>query len=166
MPHRPLPPARLVSRRALLQGLAAGATLVALGPVLAPPARADVSLDEFLTLSEVLTDDVGNLRDGPGSAYLRSLRADPDHAAALERLVAVAVRGDDPPRTFAELLATGVLDDAATAATAQRVLELWYSGLVDGRTAEYLEALAWVTLEEFAEPASTEIGFAKWSRRP
>ena len=42
---------------------------------------------------------------------------------------------------------------------------LWYSGLVDGRTADYLEALAWQALP-FAEPPSTKIGFPKWNEAP
>lgn len=166
MPDNNLVPPHVLSRRSLLLGVAAGAALVAAGPVVAPRASAAVALDEFLTLSAVLTDEVGPLRDEPGARYLRSLSADPVHAGPLQRLVDVTVRGGDPPRTFAELLATGVLDEPGTAATAARVLELWYSGLVDGQTATYLDALAWTTIEDFAEPATSKIGFAKWSRQP
>ena len=53
----------------------------------------------------------------------------------------------------------------AVAETARQVLVHWYSGLVNGRAADYLGALAWETLP-FTEPASTEIGFSKWDDVP
>lgn len=156
----------LLSRRQVLAGMAAGTAVAAAGPLLAPPAYAAVSVEEFLELSAVLTDDVADLPEQAGRRYLEFLRADPDHAGPLERLVDAGVRGDDPLRTFAALERTGVLDDRRNALTSQRILELWYSGLVDGETATYLEALAWTTLEDFAEPTTVEIGFSKWDERP
>ncbi len=155
------------SRRSfVVSTAAAGGVLTTLTPRAWAARRAGpVTLDEFLKLSELLTDDVADLPEGAGAAYLAALTADPVHAGPLRSLVGAGVRAPDPPRTFAALVHRGVLNDPATAATAQRILELWYSGLLDGRTIDYLEALAWTTLD-FPEPASTKIGFPKWERRP
>ena len=157
---------RPYSRRTVVVGTAAGGALVA-APARAGAARrtGPVTLDEFLELSELLTDDVADLPEEAGASYFAALTADPVHAGPLLRLVEGGVRAANPPRTFTALVRRGLLDDPATAATAQRILELWYSGLLDGRTVDYLEALAWTTLD-FPEPASTEIGFPKWERRP
>lgn len=156
-----------VSRRSLFVGGAIGGGLLTAA---APPASAarrtgPVTLDEFLELSELLTDDVADLPEEAGAAYFAALTADPAHAEPLRLLAEAGVRAPDPPRTFAALVRSGALDEPAAAATAQRILELWYSGLLDGGTIDYLEALAWTTLD-FPEPASTEIGFPKWERRP
>ncbi|NUR08446.1 MAG: hypothetical protein HOQ22_04895 [Nocardioidaceae bacterium] len=155
----------MLRRRTLLAALAGTGAAAAVTVWRASPAAAAVTVDEFMELSEVLTDKVADLRDDVGAQYLAFLRADPAFAAPLERLVAVVVRAEDPPRTFDELLDTGALDDPANAETARQVLILWYSGLVDGRTADYLEALAWSS-QDFAEPASTPLGFPKWEDRP
>ena len=155
----------LLTRRSLLAAMAGSGVAVAATTLVASPAAAAVSLDEFMELSELLTDKVAGMRDEVGSQYLAFLQSDPAFAGPLEELVAVGVRANDPPDTFKQLLATGVLDPQANAETAQQVLILWYSGLVDGRTADYLEALAW-TSQDFAEPPSTELGFPKWEERP
>ena len=155
----------LLTRRSLLAAAAGTGVAVAVTTIGASPATAAVSLDEFMELSEVLTDRVAGMRDEVGSQYLASLQSNPTFAGPLERLIEVGVRANNPPRTFDELLRTGVLDPDANAETAQEILILWYSGLVDGRTADYLEALAW-TSQDFADPASTELGFPKWDERP
>lgn len=155
-----------LTRRGLLAGLAT----VTAGGLLIEPANArartgPVTLDEFMELSRALTDNEFSLDDGPGALYLASLKADPAFRAPLRGLVQDTVRRDREPRTFDEVLRVGALRTDAAARTAQQVLVLWYSGLVDGRTADYLEALAWQTLP-FAEPASTELGFSKWDEAP
>lgn len=165
--HHPAPTLAdlLLSRRRLLATAAAGTVAVTATTIAASPAAAAVSLDDFMELSEVLTDRVAGLRDDVGAQYLAALQSDPAHAAPLERLVAVAVRPADAPDTFDQLVATGVLDDPGNARTAQQVLIYWYSGLVGDRTADYLEALAW-TSQDFADPASTPLGFPDWEDRP
>ena len=158
---------RHCSRRSVVVSTAAVGGALAAAPSRAEAARrtGPVILDEFLELSELLTDDVADLPEDAGAAYFAALTADPVHAGPLRSLVEAGVRAPDPPRTFAALVRRGVLDGPANAATAQRILELWYSGLLEGRTVDYLEALAWTTLD-FTEPASTKIGFPKWERRP
>lgn len=155
----------LLTRRSVLAAMAGSGVAVAATTLGASPAAAVVSLDEFMELSEVLTDRVGRLRDEAGAQYLAALQADPAHAEPLERLVQVAVRRNNPPDTFEELVDTGVLDNQANAETAQQVLIYWYSGIVHDRTAEYIDALAWGA-QDFAEPPSTELGFPDWEDRP
>ena len=153
---------RPTTRREVLVGIASSAALVAVWPASFATAAptGSVTLDEFMDLSRVLTDDVANLRDEVGAQYQAAL--DP---AALRRLVQATVRAGNPPDTFNDVLRSGALNDPQNAATAQQILTYWYSGLVGDRTADYLEALAWSTLG-FAVPASTKIGFPKWEERP
>ncbi len=153
------------SRRQAL-ALAGGAVLVAVLPFHAEQeAHAQVvtgpaTLAEFMELSEALTDEEFSLRDEVGAQYLAALEP-----AAITRLVQVTVRSAKPPDTFADVLRSGALDDATNAVTAQQILIYWYSGLVANSTADYLEALAWETLD-FAAVASTPLGFPKWERQP
>lgn len=158
-------------RRELLAALAAGAVTAAGGGVLTSPSASaatragPVTLDEFMELSRILTDNEFSLDDGPGSLYLASLVADPAFGAPLRRLVQDTVRAAREPRTFDEVVDSGALGSDAAARTAQQILVLWYSGLVDGRTADYLEALAWESLS-FPKPPSTPLGFSKWDEAP
>lgn len=163
-------PAHHPTRREVLAGLAAGAATIAAGGLTAPSASATtttgpVTLDEFMELSGILTDDEFSLRDEVGQQYLRALSNDPAHARTLRVLVDRTVRSNDPPKTFDEVLRSGALRENAVAETARQILVHWYSGLVDDRTADYLEALAWETLP-FTEPASTEVGFSDWAEVP
>jgi hypothetical protein len=158
------------NRRELLAGLAAGTLTVATSGVLASaPASAattrPVTLDEFMELSRILTDNEFSLEDEPGALYLASLAADPAFSAPLRQLVQDTVRADREPRTFTDVIRSGALRSDAAARTAQQILVLWYSGLVNDRTADYLEALAWESLP-FPKPPSTELGFSKWDEAP
>lgn len=160
-----------LNRREVLVALAAGPLTAAGGGILtsAPAGAATlakpVTLDEFMELSRILTDNEFSLDDGPGAAYLAALVADPEFSAPLRQLVQDSVRADREPRTFNDLVRSGALRTDAAARTAQQVLVLWYSGLVDGRTADYLEALAWESLP-FPKPPSTQLGFPKWDEAP
>lgn len=160
-----------LDRRDLLALLAAGTLTAASGGVLTsiPAAAATragpVTLDEFMELSRILTDNEFSLDDGPGALYLAFLVADPAFAGPLRQLVQDTVRAPRQPRTFDDVLRSGALRSDAAARTAQQILVLWYSGLVDDRTADYLEALAWESLP-FPKPPSTELGFSKWDEAP
>lgn len=162
-----LPEAPLVmGRRSLLGGMAATATAAAATVV--SPTRAHAAnqtgppeFDEFMDLSEILTDHEFNLRDEVGHQYFEALHNDP----SLLDLVNRTVRLDDPPDTFAEVLRSGALEADANAVMAQQILTYWYSGIVDDQTADYLEALAWEA-QDFATPPSTKLGFPKWEERP
>ena len=160
-----------LNRRELLAALAAGTLTVASASVLtSTPARAatlprPVTLDEFMELSRILTDNEFSLDDEPGALYLASLVADPAFNAPLRQLVQDTVRADREPKTFNDVVRSGALRTDAAAKTAQQILVLWYSGLVNDRTADYLEALAWESLP-FPKPPSTELGFSKWDEAP
>lgn len=158
-------------RRELLAALAAGTLTVAAGGILtsAPASAATrtgpVTLAEFMELSRILTDREFSLDDEPGALYLAALVADPAFAAPLRQLVQDTVRAAREPSTFNEVVRSGALRSDAAARTAQQILVFWYSGLVNDRTADYLEALAWETLP-FPKPPSTPLGFSKWDEAP
>ena len=121
------------------------------------------TLDEFMSLSETLTDEEFSLRDEVGRQYFVAI--DP---VALQKLVQATVRRNNPPRTFDEILATGALNDDQNTLTAQQILTFWYSGLVNDTTADYLEALAWESLKDgdLATVSSMPYGFPDWEDKP
>lgn len=150
----------ITRRQAVMGGAGSAALLVAPAFVLAQ--SGPVTLAEFMELSEILTDDQFSLRDQVGAQYQAAL--DP---AALLRLVNATVRQRNEPRNFDDVLRSGALNDPSNALTTQRILTFWYSGLVNGRTADFIEALAWLTLEpNDTKPPTEKIGFGEWSRRP
>lgn len=160
------------TRRDVLTGIAVGAVTVTTGDLLFQPAHATtatgpVTLDEFMDLSDILTDNEFSLRDEVGSQYFEALNADPAHAGTLQQLVQDTVRAEEEPKTFDDVLQSGALNTDAAAATAQQVLAYWYSGLIAGRedAVDYVEALAWETLE-FTEPRTEKVGFPKWEDMP
>jgi len=153
----------LVPTRRQIFAMAGGGALVAALPSVAEAVTTGpVTLDEFMELSEALTDNEFSLRDEVGAQYQAAL--DP---ADLKKLVQATVRAGDP-KTFNAILTSGALDDPTNAATAQQVLVYWYSGLVDDRTADYLEALAWESLRDgdLAVVSSTPLGFPDWEEKP
>lgn len=151
----------MISRRQVLIGVA-GSPALLVGPIAVLAQSGPTPLAEFMELSDILTDNEFSLRDGVGAQYQAAL-----DAAALQRLVNATVRQRNEPRTFNDVLRSGALNDPQNAQTVQRILTFWYSGLVGGRTADYVEALAWLTLEpNDTEPPTEEIGFGAWSRRP
>jgi len=160
------------TRRDVLAGIAVGAVTVTTGDLLFQPAHATtatgpVTLDEFMDLSDILTDNEFSLREEVGSQYFAALNAEPAHVGTLQQLVQDTVRAEEEPKTFDDVLQSGALDSDAAAATAQQVLSYWYSGLIAGRedAVDYVEALAWETLE-FTEPRTEKVGFPKWEDMP
>ncbi len=157
------------TRRELLGGIGGVAVLVALRPATSfaktPPAPSSsvsarpVTVDEFMDLSEALTDNEFSLRDEVGAQYKAAI--DP---AALRKLIN-ATKGR---KTFNEILKSGALNDDQNAMTAQQILTFWYSGLVNNTTADYLEALAWESLKDgdLATVSSKPYGFPDWEDRP
>jgi Membrane bound FAD containing D-sorbitol dehydrogenase len=150
----------MTTRRQALIGVASTALLVA--PTVMLAQSGSVTLAEFMELSEILTDNEFSLRDQVGAQYQAAL-----NPAALLKLVNATVRRPNAPQTFNDVLRSGALNDLANARTTQQILTYWYSGLVNGKTADFIEALAWLTLEpNETKPPTEKIGFGEWSRRP
>jgi hypothetical protein len=153
------------TRRQVLFGLMGTAALAALPSTTTlaktPPAptTGPVTLDQFMNLSEALTDNEFSLRDEVGAQYQAAI--DP---AALRKLVN-ATKGRD---NFNDILRSGALNDDGNALTAQQILTFWYSGLVNNKTADYLEALAWESLDDghLATVSSEPYGFPDWDEAP
>src|SRR4029078_11994652 len=81
-----------------------------------------VTLDEFMDLSRILTDNEFSLDDEPGALYLASLVSDGAFNPALRQLVEDTVRADREPKTFDDVLRSGALKGDAAARTAQQIL--------------------------------------------
>jgi hypothetical protein len=152
---------KMTTRRQVLIGVASSAVLL-VAPSVVLARSGPVTLAEFMELSDILTDNEFSLPDQVGAQYQAAL--DP---AALLKLVNATVRQPNEPHTFNDVLRSGALNDPLNALTAQQILTFWYSGLVNGRTADFLGALAWATLEpNETKPPTEKIGFGAWSRRP
>jgi len=151
----------MFTRRRMLIGVAGGAALL-VAPTVVLAQSAQVTLAEFMQLSDILTDNQFSLRDRVGAQYQAAL--DP---AALLKLVNATVRQPSQPHAFNDVLRSGALNDPLNALTTQQILTYWYSGLVNGKTADFIGALAWATVEpNETKPPTEEIGFGEWSRRP
>ena len=152
----------IVTRRQVIVGIGSSAVLLIAPASLVLAQTAPVTLDEFMQLSELLTDNEFSLRDEVGAQYQAAL-----NPAALLKLVNATVRSKNQPDDFDDILRSGALNDPLNALTTQQILTYWYSGLVNGRTADFIEALAWLTLEpNETNPPTEKIGFGDWSRRP
>ena len=151
----------MTTRRHVLIGVASSAAMF-VAPMVVLAQSGPVTLAEFMELSEILTDNEFSLRDQVGAQYQAALPP-----AALLKLVNATVRRPNEPRNFNDVLRSGALNDPLNALTTQQILTFWYSGLVNGRTADFIEALAWLTLEpNDTKPPTEHIGFGDWSRRP
>jgi hypothetical protein len=181
----PSQPQRL-SRRAFLCGLATtvtGALLVACGPprstnraevafgpeatpqIILPspmppttpmPAQETPLLTEFLALSALLTG-VPNLSPTLGQSYLQSVQGSDESGFTIAQLIAQAgFGGATPPDSLAVLEATGLFAQKPARQLADRITEMWYTGVYindqgEEAVATYADALAWQTLA-FTKP--------------
>jgi len=151
----------MITRRGVFIGVASSAALL-VAPTVVLAQSGPVTLAEFMELSEILTDNEFSLRDQVGAQYQAAL-----NPAALLKLVNATVRQRNEPRNFNDVLRSGALNDPLNAQTTQQILTYWYSGLVNGKTADFIEALAWQTQEpNRTKPPTEKIGFGEWSRRP
>ena len=181
-------PAQPISRRTFLCSLAAtatGAFLVACGPPRStdqaavafgrqatpqvvlpspvpatppPAATEDLPLTEFLALSTLLTG-VPNLNPALGRLYLQSLQASDEFTVTVADLYAQAgLRSAAPPTTVSALEATDFFTQEATRRLADKIIELWYTGVYTNPAGEetvatFVDALAWQTLA-FTKPTT------------
>lgn len=134
-----------------------------------------LSLAEFLRLSAVLTgvaDTVYTLSSDQGRLYLDRLQATPEAVAALDLLYTQAgFRGSNPPRRFEDLASSGIYDQAATSALADRIARWWYTGVYDGATgpavATFDQTVAWQVAAYGGTPPSQCHGLTGfWASSP
>jgi hypothetical protein len=92
--------------------------------------------------------------------------------ASLEDLLRKAgYISNDPPQTLDEIESRGVFDDPTYAATANSVIEAWYSGFTyDGggaaTTVAWLPALGWKALAYTAAPGFCGGATGFWNKAP
>lgn len=130
-------------------------------PVLPSPAPVEQDVDpaalaQFLTLSAVLTG-FDNLNPELGRVYLSSLQQSGQFATTVAELYqAAGLDGETPPATVAELEAAGFFEHPATQELADKILEMWYTGIYDSAEGEqevatYVDALVWQAIT-FTKP--------------
>ena len=138
--------ARPTRRQVILASVATGALLVA------PPAKAQATLADFMALSRQLAGP-WDLDPDMGATYLRALTADPTTRATLDSLID---QGDDGSDAIADLKRT--------------ILKQWYLGTYDDggqpAVATFERALMWRALG-FDQPIGTCRGpTGYWSEPP
>lgn len=127
-------------------------------PATLEPAAADLPLAQFLALSAVLTG-VPTLNAELGRIYLQSLQDSADFTVTVPALYEQAgFRSDAPSPTIAMLESAGLFAEAATRSLADRIIELWYTGVYTNAQGEeavatHVDALAWQTLA-FTKPTT------------
>jgi hypothetical protein len=139
------------------------------GPVETETADAPEGLDSFLALSTVLTG-FENLDPALGQVYLGSLQEDPELGGGLPGLYEQAgVLSGSPPDSIAALESAGIFDQESTRSLADRIIELWYTGIYtqgeEQVVATFVDSLAWKSLT-FTKPPTICGSFGFWSARP
>jgi fructose 5-dehydrogenase small subunit len=171
-PAAPLPPD--LSRRQLL------AFAALLGSASLPPlplaaeevkkAAQQMGLDEFMTLSRLLTGAADLSRD-LGRIYLGSLEGGSDGDAALVTLWGeVGFREAAPPRSIQQLAETGVFKRENLDKTAKAILKFWYTGIYETengpKVAEYTDTLAWRAVGYTTAPSNCGGPTGFWADPP
>lgn len=155
-------PARGGNKAGLRAALSPSATPQIILPSPAPAETAagvpseEEQLADFLALSALLTG-VENLNPELGRIYLASLRTSAELEVSMAQLLESAgLRSDAPATTLAALEATGILAKEQARQLANRIVEMWYTGIYTNPAGEevvatYVDALAWQTLR-FTKP--------------
>ncbi len=129
------------------------------------------TLADFLALSLLLTGMDDALEPALGQIYLDALQANPELPLPIETLLERAGYGaGSEPESLDALEASGLFDDEATAALANKVIEYWYSGIYDRpdgsqAVATYVDALAWKLLS-ITKPLTVCAFPGFWARPP
>lgn len=152
-------PPRSTNRAEIAFGPAATPQIILPSPVppTAPmPVQATPLLTEFLALSALLTG-VANLSPTLGQTYLQSVQAGGEAELTVAQLIAQAGFGSaTPPDSMAALEATGLFAQEPARQLADKITEMWYTGIYttdqgEEAVATYVDALAWQTLA-FTKP--------------
>jgi hypothetical protein len=128
-------------------------------------------LASFLALSVLLTgmDEAAN--PTLGSVYLSALQANTELEAPIDEVIRTAgFENGEGPLTLDALRETGLLDDEATRAVANRIVNTWYSGTYtdaegNQQVATFVDALAWKSLV-ITKPLTICAYFGVWAMPP
>lgn len=130
----------------------------------------NAELGRFLALSALLTG-VENLDPALGSVYLQSLQASSEFDLTVSDLLDQAQAGLAAlPATLEELESSGIFENEATRALADKITEYWYTGVYDTPegeqvTATHTDTLAWQTLA-FTKPMTVCGSYRFWTEPP
>lgn len=135
--------------------------------------QAGVSVEQFLTMSKLLTafDTLSNTT--AATLYLNALAANGNLGSRLDDLWQQGGFGSSsPPASVADLQSEGVYDDKELAMLADTITNYWYSGEYDDangdtHVATYIDALAWQALGYRPQGPTTCGGaFGHWADAP
>ncbi|MDT8305782.1 MAG: sugar dehydrogenase complex small subunit [Anaerolineae bacterium] len=135
-----------------------------------PPPAGSIPLEQFLMLSTVLTG-IPNLDPVVGNVYLQSLQASDEFDVTLADLFQQAgLSSEAPPATIAALEERGIFAGEATKTLADKIIEVWYTGVYttaegEPAVATFVDALAWKALH-FTKPNSICGSPGFWEKRP
>lgn len=135
-----------------------------------PQAEGDLTLQQFLMLSAVLTG-VDNLSPDEARVYLQALQASDEFEVSLGELYQQAGFDEGtPPAAIEDLEAQGIFESEATTTLADTIIEYWYTGIYttsegEQAVATYVDALAWKALA-FTKPNSICASPGYWEHRP
>jgi hypothetical protein len=163
-------PPRSTNRAEIAFGPQATPQVILPSPVLPTPAAATQAtplLQSFLALSALLTGVV-NLNPALGQLYLQSLQASDEFDLTVDELLTQAgFNAGTPPDSLAALEAAALFTQEASRKLADKITELWYTGVYtndqgEETVATYADALAWQSLT-FTKPM-TICGYPRfWS---
>lgn len=143
---------------------------VPLPQVTATDEGADPELAQFMALSTLLTG-VDELNAAIGRIYLHSLRQNASLPMPIgDFLTQIADSAAAMPESLDDLASSGIFDNEATRALADKVTEYWYTGVYDTPEGEqavatYVDALAWKTLT-FTKPKTICGAYRFWTEPP
>lgn len=128
-----------------------------------------ISLDQFLELSALLTG-FDQLNRAQGQIYLQSLLSEDAGGPALNEVYTAALsENQELPEDLQTLTDAGFFEDVGTAELADRIIEMWYTGIytADGEdhVATFVDALAWKALH-FTKPLTICGEFGFWADPP
>jgi hypothetical protein len=133
----------------------------------------DFDLERFMRISRVLTGVEDLADEGSGRRYLGALLGRADGASRLTRLWRTGgFDGPNPPASVADLVASGIYEQAELGQLADLITGNWYSGMFatpDGEqdVATYTGALAWRALGyRPAGPSTCGGAFGHWADAP
>ena len=174
MPEPAAAPPPDLSRRQLLAFAAllgsAGLLPLPLAAEEVKRAARQMGLDEFMTLSRLLTGAASLSRD-LGKIYLDSLKEGSDGDAGLMTLWdEVGFREAAPPESIQQLAEAGVFKRENLDKTAKAILKFWYTGIYETgngpKVAEYTDTLAWRAVGYTTAPSNCGGPTGFWADPP
>ena len=131
--------------------------------------EAPENLAAFLALSSVLTG-IEELDPQLGQVFLQHLQGHPEFGSHLSNLFEQSgIQSGNPPADIESLSATGIFGQEGSRSLADRIIEIWYSGMIEENGEQvvvtFVDALAWKAIR-YTKPLTICGYFGFWAERP